>query len=68
MYKLRTIASQKSGEGVMGLTVPKEIAVFFENTSFSVKRSGTSILFVSGAVKTITKKQVDNYQFEDVRI
>lgn len=68
MYKLRTIALQKSGDQVKGLTCPNEIAVFFENTSFSVERSGTSIIYVSGATNIITKKQIDNYSFKDVRI
>lgn len=68
MYKLRNIAFQKSGDQIKGLTCPNEIATFFENTSFSVKRSGTSIIYTSGTVQSITKKQVDNYQYEDCRI
>jgi len=68
MIKLRNIAFQKSGEAIKGLTCPKEIAVFFESTFFNVTRSGTSIVFVSGAQNIITKKQVENYTYEDCRI
>jgi len=68
MYKLRNIAFQKSGDAIKGLTCPNEIAVFFENTFFSVSKSGTSILFTSGTNQIITKKQVDNYSYEDCRI
>ena len=68
MYKLRNIAFQKSGDAVKGLTCPKEISVFFENTFFTVTKSGTSIVFTSGTQQIITKKQIDNYSYEDCRI
>ena len=68
MYKLRNIAFQKSGDPVKGLTCPNEIAVFFENTFFTVSKSGTSIVFTSGTQQIITKKQVESYNYEDCRI
>ena len=68
MYKLRNIAFQKSGDPVKGLTIPNEIAVFFENTFFHVKKEGSTIIFTSGTQHIITKKQVDNYSYEDCRL
>lgn len=68
MYKLRNIAFQKSGEPVKGLTCPNEIALFFEDTFFSVKKVGDSIIFTSGTNQIITKQQVETYSYEDCRI
>lgn len=68
MYKLRNIAFQKSGDPVKGLTCPNEIAVFFENTFFSVKKSGDTIVFTSGTQQTITKQQIEEYNYEDCRV
>jgi len=68
MYKLRNIAFQRSGEAVKGLTVPSEVATFFENVSFSVIKSGTSIIYTSGAVHKISEAQVEEYKFEDVKV
>lgn len=68
MYKLRNIAFQQSGDKIKGLTCPNEIAVFFSDTFFSVVRSGTSIVYTSGTKHIITKKEVDNYSYEDCRV
>ena len=68
MYKLRQIASLVNGSPCMGISVPSNIAIFFEGTSFNIKKSGTSIVFTSGAKAVLTKEQIDNYDFEKVRI
>ena len=52
-YKLRTIVnssstSEKSAKKVMGLTIPNEIAVFFEGCCFGIEKSGTCIVAYSG--------------------
>ena len=66
MIKLRTIAYHNRGEPVKGLTVPSEISVFFENSSFTVEKSGTSIVFTSGTEQIITKKDIINYKFQTI--
>jgi len=68
MYKLRSIAFQKSGDPVLGLTCPNEVAILFENASFSVSVSGTCIVYSSGTKQTITKKEVEIYKYEDCRV
>jgi len=52
---------------VMGLTIPNEVAVFFEGCHFTVERSGTCIIAQSGTQVVPTSKEVANYKFEDVR-
>lgn len=68
MYKLKQIATQMSGSPCMGLSVPNNISCFFEDTFFKISRSGTSILFTSGAKIILTKEEIDNYDFSEVRI
>jgi len=65
MYQLRNGAYQKSGEPVKVLTVKNEIAIFFPNTTFHVEKSGTCIIFTSGADQTPTKKEVSDFNFPD---
>ena len=72
-YQLRTIVSSKSTlnkvpKKVMGLTVPNEVAVFFEGCHFSVSRSGASIVFYSGTSLIPTKSDIHNYNYQDVKI
>ena len=67
-YKLRNSGMASSGYPVKALTVPSEIAVFHENTIFSVEKSGTSIIYTSGSDQTITKKQLEVYNYEDCRL
>lgn len=66
MYKLRNGAFQKSGEPVKVLTVPKEVSAVFEETYFSIEKSGDSIVFTSGT-KVISKKEIENYDFSECR-
>jgi len=68
MYRLRQIATQKDGTPCMGLSVPNSISMFFENTLFTIQKSGTAIVFTSGAVHVITKEEINNYNFDDVRL
>lgn len=67
MVKLRLIVSGKRDK-VNGLTVSQETANFFSGCYFNEIRSGTAIIFESGANIKITKKDVIDYKFEDVRI
>lgn len=71
MYKLRRIVYSKKGSryiDIKGLTVPQEIAVFFEGVYFSAEKSGNSIIFTSGCNDAPTPEEVKKYNFEDVRI
>lgn len=67
MYKLRNIAFQKSGEPIKGITIPNEIAEFFEQTSFSIEKSGTTIILTSGT-QIIARKEIESYKFQDCRL
>ena len=72
-YKLRTIVnskstSERSAKKVMGLTVPGEVAVFFEGCCFKIEKSGTCIVAYSGTSLFPTKEEVEGYNFNDVRI
>lgn len=66
-YKLRPIVSSNS-KITMGLTVPDEVAMFFRNSFFTIERSGACIVCTSGASMIPTKKEVEEYEFEDCRI
>lgn len=68
MYKLRTIAKNPRGYPVEGLTVPREVALFFENVYFHLEVSGNALVYSSGVNHQITKKEIDNYTFTDCRI
>lgn len=64
--KLRTIVG--GTRNVQGLTVPTEIAMFFSGCRFTVEKSGTSIVYHSGASEVFTPAQIESYKFEDCRI
>jgi len=71
LYKLRPIVNSNSTERarkVMGLTIPDEIAVFFEGCHFHIVRSGTCIMALSGTNIQPTQQEIENYDFGDVRI
>lgn len=70
-YKLRTIvnpSSTESAKKVMGLTIPDEIAMFFEGCLFKIEKSGTCIVAYSGASFNPTIKQIERFDFNEVRI
>lgn len=67
-YKLRYIVNSKSnGKTVQGITIPSEIAVFFEGCYFSIEKSGTSIILYSGNNLNPTKKEVEAFTFQGIR-
>ena len=68
-YRLRYIVGSKSSpKQVQGITIPDEIAVFFERCFFSIQKSGTSIILTSGGNIIPTRQQVIKYKFEDCRL
>ena len=67
-YKVRTGAYQRDGEPIKVLTVPPQISIFSEDIFYTASLSGTSIVYTSGAVQTITPKQIEEYQYEDCRL
>ena len=67
-YKVRTGAYQRDGEPIKVLTVPPHISIFSEKVSYTAALSGTSIVYTSGAIQTITPKQIEEYQYEDCRL
>lgn len=49
-----------------GVSIPKDIALFFKETKFIIERSGTSIILTSGAEPMrITKSDIEKYKYED---
>jgi hypothetical protein len=52
----------------MGMTIPDEIAIFFEGCYFSIEKSGACIIATSGASIFPTKEEILNYGFEDCKI
>jgi len=68
-YQLRHIVQSKNkAKEVFGLTIPAEIAIFFEGCHFTIEKSGTCIIAVSGASVNPTKEQVEAFNFEGCRI
>ena len=64
--KLRKlISSNTTGQIVRGFTCPEEIAIFFSGCVFSVEKSGTSIIYYSGASIIPTQEQVEAYEFDE---
>ena len=68
MYKLRTIAYHNGGDKIKGITIPSEIAVFFDKTYFSVNKSGTSIILTSGTNSKLTKSEIASFDLESIKL
>ena len=68
MYKLRTISYHNDGEHVKGITIPGDVALFFEKTYFNITKSGASIVLTSGINDSITAQQVEAFDLETLRI
>lgn len=67
-YKLRPIAYQTNGSPIKGITIPQEIAIFFDGVQFTIEKSGNSIILTSGGFLEMNSKQLEKYKFEDCRI
>jgi len=67
VYKLRNGSFQKSGSPTKVLTVPNNIAVFFEQTYFNVEKHGHQIIFTSGT-KVANIELLGEYNYEDCRV
>jgi len=70
-FKIRKItvpnSKRKYSKGMHGISIPRDIAIFYENIYFSIERSDENILLKSGC----SPRQIPNleeYQFEDCRI
>ena len=63
MVKLRKIVTGE--RSVQGLTCPNDIAMFFSGCRFTVEKSGTAIVYYSGASQAPTTKEINDYRFED---
>ena len=70
-YKLRKIVhsqSEKRQFNVFGITIPQDVAIFFQNTLFSIEKSGTCIVLKSGCSLTPTQQEVDKFKLEKCRV
>lgn len=72
MVKLRHIAYQSARYNhrpIWGVTIPDEIVVFFQGTTFTkVYKSGAALILESGTTHAIPHRIIKDYKFEDVRI
>jgi len=69
LVKKRVIGYQRTGEPVMGFTLPKEINLLIDSVNyFDIELSGTTLMFTSGTKVALTPKQVKEYSFEGARI
>lgn len=70
MFKIRVISSNSKYQDnpYYGISMPREIAVFFKDTFFSIRRSGTSIILTSGCQEIYSTEDIKKYKFEDVRV
>ena len=64
-YKIREVQSK---DKIYGITIPKEIAMFYKEVHFSIEMSGQHIVLQSGAAIVPTKEEIKTYQFEDCRV
>lgn len=65
-YKLRKIVSGK--QRVYGITIPSEVAQFFQETLFTIEKNGQTIIMKSGCCLIPNKQAIENYKFQDCRI
>lgn len=73
MYKLHTIAYSRNREKrFVGLTIPTEIEQFFSGCSFRIEikkiNGKIGIWCESGATIQIDKKEIENYDFNKIKI
>ena len=67
--KLRLIKSkQLKASEAYGITIPPDIAVFFQETYFDVSQSGTSIILTSGTQVTQIHSQIENLDLENYTV
>ena len=66
-YKLHVIANSNSPYSVYGITIPRDIAMFFNDIYFDIYKSGCSIILSSGCNFNPTRKEVEKYEYEDAR-
>lgn len=60
--------SNITGQIVYGITIPSDVAQFFESVYFTIEKSGQNILMKSGCCLIPTKENVEKYCFQDARI
>ena len=61
--KLRTIVG--GTRDVKGFTVPSDVSMFFPDCYFTIEKSGTCIVFYSGARAVPTVDELENYTYGD---
>lgn len=66
-YKIRVITRNIKGD-VYGITIPREVALFFSGCFFTIEKSKDKILMNSGCVFNPTKEEISHYDLEDFKI
>jgi hypothetical protein len=67
-YKLREVMASES-RVVYGITVPEEVVTLFgAETKFRFEISGNIILLHSGTGLSITKKDVEDFNLNSIRV
>ena len=68
-YKLRKIMhSTCKPQDVYGITIPYEVAQFFQEVFFTIEKDGQTITLKSGCCLSLEKRNVVSYEFDDARI
>ncbi|MHA1876757.1 MAG: hypothetical protein ACTSUC_09975 [Promethearchaeota archaeon] len=62
------VISHSRGSPFYGITIPKHISMFFEDTFFNIYKSGNQIIMTSGCLNIPTKEEIEKYEFEPCRI
>ncbi len=66
---MRHIIHSKNQEPVWGITIPKDVALFFSGVYMSIERcnigSKVGIFLESGLSPYVTEKEVEEFEFPD---
>mgnify|MGYP001593379746 CR=1 FL=1 len=63
-YKIRRISWNKQGD-IYGITIPRSIALQFEDVKFTASIEGESIILKSGLDIVKLKREMGEYKIED---
>jgi len=68
-YKLRLVMKDNIRQiSVYGITIPGDVAQFFNGVYFECIKNGNDIILKSGCCQAPTKKEIQNYEYQDCSI
>ena len=66
-YKIRIITKNIQGN-VYGITIPREVALFFSGCFFTITKQKDEIKMSSGCMFDPTEEEISHYDLEDFKI